>query len=178
MRFKTGTTLVEFLRDAASDASSILAASTSRPEPGADLSARFEFWRPSHRLQAGPRLAGFRPTIPDQSLHTWCNRSRHGNRNNAAISPDRSDDRVRSAPRFIDLKFQETLTARQVSARRHGWLRWWGRDVGRCRELAYDDVVAGFNHQTTGIDGFQGVPSGGRRTKESHVKAPIWRRRR
>jgi hypothetical protein len=33
MRFKTGTTLVEFLRDAASDASSILAASTSRPEP-------------------------------------------------------------------------------------------------------------------------------------------------
>ena len=66
MRFKTGTTLVEFLRDAASDASSILAASTSRPEPGADLSARFEFWRPSHRLQAGPRLAGFRPTIPDQ----------------------------------------------------------------------------------------------------------------
>lgn len=33
MRFKTGTTLVEFLRDAASDASSILAASTSQPEP-------------------------------------------------------------------------------------------------------------------------------------------------
>ena len=33
MRSKTGTTLVEFLRDAASDASSILAASTSRPEP-------------------------------------------------------------------------------------------------------------------------------------------------
>src|SRR2546430_7913847 len=49
--FKTGTTLVEFLRDAASDASSILAASTSRPEPGANQSARFESRRPRHRLQ-------------------------------------------------------------------------------------------------------------------------------
>src|SRR2546428_3025961 len=33
VRCKTGTTLVDVLRDAASDASSILAASTSRPEP-------------------------------------------------------------------------------------------------------------------------------------------------
>jgi hypothetical protein len=38
VRCKTGTTLVDVLRDAASDASSILAASTSRPEPGFDRS--------------------------------------------------------------------------------------------------------------------------------------------
>src|SRR5207244_10874455 len=36
VRCKTGSTLVDVLRDAASDASSILAASTSRPEPRAD----------------------------------------------------------------------------------------------------------------------------------------------